>query len=190
LPENQPVPKIVIDGGDHEVSLPGKPMDDNEVLRRIIIPTPCPRDWKRMVGDDRVRFCATCGKHVHNFATMTSDEAVALIRAQGGDLCGLLSRRPDGTLITSDCQPEPQPRSRLWQFNIRSLMALIAGLAAAFGYIRMISRTTVVTAGRICKAPPAVQTITNPPNAVSGPDDQESAEAESGDQEIPENPNE
>lgn len=163
-------------------------MHDNELLSQITIPTPCPADWELMSGDERVRYCPTCEKHVHNFAAMTSGEAVALIRAQGGELCGQLSRHPGGKLVTSDSQPEPQSTRRLWQFNIRSLMALVAGLAATFGFARMMTRATGVTRGEVCIPPPAVQPITNPPKPISDPTDQAPTDSDPSDQECHETP--
>ena len=48
-------------------------MVDDELLNQINIPTPCPMDWDGMSGNDRMRFCDFCGKHVYNFAAMTSN---------------------------------------------------------------------------------------------------------------------
>jgi hypothetical protein len=113
-------------------------MNAEILLNRIVVPTPCPADWNQMRGDDRMRFCATCRKHVYNFAAMTSDEALGLLRAHGGDVCGRLYRRPDGTVITADCQAEPsRPSGKPWQFKLRTIMAVIAGLASAFGIVKM-----------------------------------------------------
>jgi hypothetical protein len=112
-------------------------MDNNELLSRLTIATPCPMDWDRMPGDDRVRYCGACGKHVHNFAAMTSDEATSLLRTRQGRLCGRILQRSDGTVVTSDCPPELQPAPRPPQYRIRSLMAVIAGLAAALGIARL-----------------------------------------------------
>jgi len=149
-------------------------MNANELLNQITIPTPCPVNWSAMTGDDRVRFCASCEKHVYNFSAMSSDEAIALIRDKNGELCGQLYRREDGTLVTSDCQPRPQPPSPSpWQFSLRSTMAVIAGFAGAFGLARLLyaDRTqppppatptsSAPTGGSICIPPNVMQTISN-----------------------------
>jgi hypothetical protein len=34
------------------------------VLQNIRVATPCPAEWNQMIGDDRVRACATCEKSV------------------------------------------------------------------------------------------------------------------------------
>jgi hypothetical protein len=119
-------------------------MNADSLLNQLTIPTPCPADWDRMTGNNRVRFCASCGKHVYNIAAMTSTEAVGLIRDRRGELCGRLFRRPDGTIVTADCTVTGR-----WQFGLRGLMSLVAWCAAAFGLAKMIADAPVVTAGRI-----------------------------------------
>ena len=37
-----------------------------------------------MVGDERVRACGSCDKHVYNLSAMTRDEAQALIIERNG----------------------------------------------------------------------------------------------------------
>src|SRR5262249_41437362 len=74
-----------------------RPVNANRLLNQLIIPTPCRADWDAMTGDDRVRFCSSCGKHVYNLSAMESDEAEGLLRDEGGKLCARLYRRPDGT---------------------------------------------------------------------------------------------
>jgi len=126
-----------------------------------------------------VRFCASCGKHVYNFTAMSTEEAVSLIRDKNGELCGQLFRRQDGRLVTSDCQPQPLPTPRPWQFSIRSLMAVIAGMAAVFGITKLVGadRTQAATGattatptfvgGKLCMPPKVMQTISNQPRVQS-----------------------
>jgi hypothetical protein len=121
-------------------------MDADDVLSQFTIPTPCSMDWNRMRGDDRRRFCEACGKHVYNLTAMSTDEIATLIsplREHRGELCGQAFQRPDGTLVTSACQPG-LPAAKGWQFRIRSLMAVIAALAAWFGFTRWLADQSVV----------------------------------------------
>jgi hypothetical protein len=115
-------------------------MDDDELLNQLGIAEPCPMDWDRMPGDDRMRYCDSCGKHVYNLSAMTSAEAYALFRSQGADLCGRMCRSADGFLVTLDypLAPAPVPAPTPWQFTIRSLMAVIAGVAALLGFTRLL----------------------------------------------------
>jgi hypothetical protein len=48
---------------------------------------PCSEDWDQMTGNDRVRFCSHCAKHVNNLSEMTRKEARRLVRDSGGNLC-------------------------------------------------------------------------------------------------------
>ncbi len=67
---------------------------------------------------------------------MTSDEVVALVKKNDGELCGLVTRRHDGTLLTSDRRPKRSRRSKPRQFKIGGLMAFIACPAPVFGVVR------------------------------------------------------
>ena len=74
-----------------------------DVLERIDVASPCSVDWDTMQGDDRVRFCSQCKLHVYNLSAVSREEAVELIIAKEGGLCGRFFRRADGTVITTDC---------------------------------------------------------------------------------------
>ena len=78
-------------------------MEPLTVLSNLRIASPCPAAWDSMQGDDRVRFCASCSKHVYNVSDLTADEAVALIQNSEGHSCVRLYRRKDGTVLTADC---------------------------------------------------------------------------------------
>jgi hypothetical protein len=111
-------------------------MNAKELLDHLTIPTPCPMDWNRMTGDDRVRHCESCGKPVYNISRMT-DAAPFLVLANEQELCGRVTLGADGILLISDGQTGSQQPSRRWQFRIRSFMALIAGVAATLGFARL-----------------------------------------------------
>ena len=89
-------------------------MDDPEVFSRLTIARPCPMDWDRMPGDDRVRHCTACGKHVHDFVKMTSAEAGALLRDRDFDVCGRISPLRDGAPVTADHPVATGSASRPW----------------------------------------------------------------------------
>jgi hypothetical protein len=117
-------------------------MDVDEILAKRTIPNPCSMDWDRMRGDDRIRFCDACGKHVYNITAMTSDEAVTVlsaVRQKGEGRCIRVYHRADGTLTASPCQPALQRRATPWQFTIRAIMTAIAGIAAFLGLARWLS---------------------------------------------------
>ena len=79
-----------------------KPIEIN--LTDIRIASPCPAEWSKMTGDDRVRHCAECHLNVYNLSAMTEREVKNLLAAnQGQRLCTRFYRRADGTVLTQDC---------------------------------------------------------------------------------------
>jgi hypothetical protein len=96
-----------------------KPEEIN--LTNLRIASPCPADWSKMVGDERMRHCAECNLNVYNLSAMTERQVQQLIAGSGGNrLCTRLFRRADGTVLTQDC---------LWSF--RALKRKVSRLAAA-----------------------------------------------------------
>jgi hypothetical protein len=83
------------------------------VLPNIRIASPCPADWNAMVGDSRVRACATCKKNVFNLSAMTRADAESLIRATNGDVCAQYWQRKDGTILLADCTVQGVRRGHL-----------------------------------------------------------------------------
>ncbi|HJU55956.1 MAG TPA: ankyrin repeat domain-containing protein [Pyrinomonadaceae bacterium] len=88
-----------------------KPTD---ALDRIRVATPCSADWNEMMGNDQVRFCQHCSKHVHDLSKFTRKEAMKLVAASEGKLCVRYQKRPDGTLHTAErAAPLTQIKRRL-----------------------------------------------------------------------------
>ena len=65
-----------------------------------------------MSGDAHVRHCGRCAKNVYDLSSLTRDQAERLLEEREGELCVRFYRRPDGTVMTSDCAPG-QRRRRL-----------------------------------------------------------------------------
>lgn len=132
-----------------------------DVLDRIEIASPCPARWEEMEGDDRSRFCAECGLHVHNFAAMTREEANDFLaqRQPGEHLCGQITRTTDGRIVTAD---DPVAK-RTVVLQIRGWLGRAAAIffgATAAGWIAgcqmygtpmggAIERPSTMTGGRI-----------------------------------------
>jgi hypothetical protein len=74
-------------------------------LDQIQIPKPCPSDWEEMTGNDRIRYCEECKKHVYNLSKMSRREAEALIATRRGNLCARIVRQPDGSILTEEITP-------------------------------------------------------------------------------------
>lgn len=105
-------------------------MSPQRSLENVRIARPCPASWQDMAGDERVRFCSLCGKNVYNLSAMTREAATQLIQEREGQLCALLYRRSDGTLLTADCSVGVKAfASRV----SRRVVAALAGLLLVLG---------------------------------------------------------
>jgi hypothetical protein len=113
-------------------------MDADTLLKQYAIPIPCPMNWNQMDGDQSNRYCAACGKHVHDLTAMTPEEAAGLIRFEPAGFCGRAYANDEGMLATSANQGLP-PRTRPLQFTIRSIMGVVAGVAATLGVARLFA---------------------------------------------------
>ena len=105
---------------------------DTHPLDRIRIARPCRSEWGLMQGDERARHCSNCDKTVYNLAGMGRQEAMDLVAAREGRICVRLFRRPDGTVVTSDCGGRAVAgHGRLRVLAVTAAaMASVAGLAA------------------------------------------------------------
>jgi len=90
-----------------------------DALDMVEIPIPCEVPWDGMPGDERVRHCGQCKQNVYNLSELTRVEANQLLRARA---CVRIYRRPDNTVITSDC------RERLRAARKRGLLIFVGTL--------------------------------------------------------------
>lgn len=104
----------------------------NAALDRIAVETPCRVPWATMAGDDRVRFCCQCNKHVYNIEDLSRAEAETLIASRTGELCVRFYRRPDGTVVTRDCSP----RFRLLRLAAWLFICSFVAVSFVFGLIQ------------------------------------------------------
>ncbi|MBX3153281.1 tetratricopeptide repeat protein [Candidatus Obscuribacterales bacterium] len=105
----------------------------NSILDSLRLATPCTKDWDKMDGDERVRFCGGCEKNVYNISDMTRREANAFLQEHGLTKCMRISRRHDGTVITDDC-PVGLRKARERFRRIAKVASIAIGfLFASFG---------------------------------------------------------
>jgi hypothetical protein len=88
------------------------------------IKSPCAKPWSSMVGDEQVRFCGTCEKHVYNLSAMTAEEVSALA-VDRPEICVSAMLTSAGELLTKPCA-EPVPSRRAHRF-----LGFGVGVAAA-----------------------------------------------------------
>jgi hypothetical protein len=108
------------------------PIIDDRFLDHIQIAKPCDASWDGMKGDALVRRCGDCELDVYNISSLTRAEAAALIRSREGRLCIRMFMRPDGTLITRDCDDVMRRARRrgLATFGAVLSMVVISGFIA------------------------------------------------------------
>jgi hypothetical protein len=100
----------------------------------IEVNEPCSASWEQMAGDERVRFCAGCRKHVHNLSAVTRSEAERLVCETAGSLCVRFARGEDGVVQTLEYRT-PAGRGRGWRFWTILSTCVAALVAGANGYL-------------------------------------------------------
>jgi hypothetical protein len=109
-------------------------------LRQVKVASPCPADWNRMIGNERVKFCGQCELHVYNLSAMTTLEAESLIARTEGRLCVRYYRRTDGSIITQDCPVGLRAFKQRVARVKRALTSLALGFLAGLGFHGVANR--------------------------------------------------
>ena len=139
------------------------PLTTVAALKNITIAAPCPASWDKMKGDEQVRHCDQCQQNVYNLSEMSAADAIELIRQKEGRLCVQFYRRPDGTVITTDCPGGV--RWRIWKW-LRKRRAWAASFFAilvlpACGGMQRQPELTLIP-----KTPPSAQAERKDPAAT------------------------
>ena len=112
-------------------------------LEQVRVAAPCPADWNRMVGDERMRYCDRCSLHVYNLSGMTRREAEALVTSSEGRLCVRFYRRADGTILTRNCPVGLRALKRrvahVATATMTAVLGFFSGLGLNFGTERALS---------------------------------------------------
>jgi hypothetical protein len=127
-------------------------------LAKTLVASPCDVPWSAMTGDDRMRFCKSCEKHVHNLAAMTEEEVEAFLFANADhSACVRVYERADGTILTADCPVGVKRRRR----RALVLAMLGPGACALFGFGAVALTLAVAKATQPPPpAPPAPRVVT------------------------------
>jgi hypothetical protein len=106
-------------------------------LSHVRIAAPCPADWERMRGNERVRFCDGCSMNVYNLSNMAKKDAEALILNTEGRLCVRYYSRADGSIIIENCPVGLRAlKRRVSGFSravVSSVLSFFAGMAVLAG---------------------------------------------------------
>lgn len=121
-------------------------------LSNVKVASPCPADWDRMIGDERVRFCGQCQLNVFNLSAMTRDQAESVIAGAEGRLCVRFYRRKDGSILTQDCpvglRAIRQRASRIRRAVLSALFGFLAGIGGTAGLNRIGALLNAAHIGR------------------------------------------
>jgi hypothetical protein len=126
------------------------------VLSRVRVKSPCSQDWNTMRGNDQVRFCDHCAKHVHNLSEMTPEAALELVEQSEGRLCVRFA--PDTTEAPTF---KSQMESGVGGFRLPTLRVAAGVLVAALS-------GGVASAGTVPVQTPSVLTPVRPIMPTSG----------------------
>jgi hypothetical protein len=149
--------------------------EERDVLRLVVVDSPCTADWRRMRGNDRVRFCGTCQLNVYDLSGMSQGQAAALVASREGRLCVRFFQRPDGTMVTRDCGAAGRRLARALFTGICAFIALVlagsaAGIETWMTDVRWPWRSealpvpsTPVVKARATPAPTPTPTVQEPP---------------------------
>lgn len=85
-----------------------------------------------MDGDERVRFCGSCKKHVYNLSALEPDLAERLLEETDNGVCVTYYQRQDGTVLHGDC-PVGQRDKRRRSLVVAVGASVVAALHAACG---------------------------------------------------------
>ena len=123
-------------------------MNNNRLPLDVIqVAEPCAESWERMSGDDRVRYCVGCRKHVYNLSAMTRTDAERLVCEGAGGLCVRYTRLESGQVQTLEYRA-PAAGGRGWRFWAAVSTVAASIVAGANGYF--------IARGKPAAAPPAV----------------------------------
>jgi hypothetical protein len=107
--------------------LPRLPRIDVAVAQR------CASRWEEhALGSGRVRSCCLCDRDVFDIASLSAEDAHAVLGSVDGEPCTRLYLRQDGAVMRADCPVgERRSRTRGMLAGSAAVLALIGGLAVA-----------------------------------------------------------
>lgn len=143
-------------------------------LEGVRVAAPCPADWERMVGDERMRYCGQCSLHVYNLSGMTKREAETLVANAEGRLCIRYYRRADGSILTRNCpvglRAVKQRVTRIAGAALSAVLGFFAGLGLVPGTGRAPMRHTM---GEMVVTPDERGRVAPPPSVEATPETRE-----------------
>lgn len=122
----------------------------------------CRESWERMEGDDCVRFCATCRKHVYSVRERSFEEMKPILELHEGQGPIPLAARADGTLMNSDgmsCSEARRGRRRRSASRLLVQGAAAVLVTAAFVALGTLASPVTPAGEKRGAIPPLVEVI-------------------------------
>jgi hypothetical protein len=137
-------------------------------LDQVRVAAPCPADWNRMTGDERVRYCNQCNLHVYNLSGMTKREAETLVTNAEGRLCIRYYRRADGTILTRNCSVGLRALKQRVARRLSAALAAVLSFFTGFGLVQSLKSARETPHVMGIMAQPVVQgEMTVPPVPIN-----------------------
>jgi hypothetical protein len=139
-----------------------------DLLDLVEIPIPCTVPWDGMPGDEQVRHCGQCKQNVYNVSMLTRAEANQLLRQRA---CLRIYRRPDNTVITSDCRERLRAaRKKGWLIFAGTLLIVLwAQICAQFVGLMGLKRLFGAGGHTMGEAMPVPGQMAPPPDPTPPP---------------------
>jgi hypothetical protein len=133
-------------------------------IHNISIASPCPADWNKMLGDERVRHCGECNLHVYNLSAMTEREVQRLIANSHGRLCARFYRRADGTILTQDCPRGLRAVARRVSRTVAAVLSAV--MSVSFAVAGTKPKPAPQAEQNQCREPGIALVVMDPQDAV------------------------
>jgi hypothetical protein len=133
-------------------------------IHDIRVASPCPADWNKMVGNERVRHCAECNLNVYNLSAMTERKVQKLIARSHGQLCTRFYRRADGTILTQDCPRGLRAVARRVSRTVAAVLSAV--MTVSFAVAGTKPKPAPQAEQNQCREPGVALTVMDPQGAV------------------------
>jgi hypothetical protein len=120
----------------------------NSPLDNVRVAAPCNADWEQMICNERARFCGQCNLNVYNLSSMSKSEAESFVARNEGRLCVRFYRRPDGSILTDNCQVGLRAIRRKLSYFAKAVSSAVLAFLAGVGIYEGFSVVAQFAQGR------------------------------------------
>ena len=136
-----------------------------DALDLVEIAIPCEVPWDSMPGDEQVRHCGQCRQNVYNVASLTRAEAVRLVGARA---CLRIYRRPDNTVLTSDCRERLRAARKKGVLIFAGTLLIVLWAQICAQFVGMVGLKRLLFSGGATMGAPVPGQVVAPEPPVMG----------------------